>query len=140
VRESSHCNAVDFAAANFANHRVNSTATQSLFHCPEKIAAMRNRDRYMSFWREAKSIEPGAMQRSAFGKRHVLDDPEELRRSGSKPYQPQGKPGNGSQMSLARCRNLMQCATHKPAAEHRIDSGNSKRQGIRAVGNAGRPL
>jgi hypothetical protein len=140
VRETSDCDAVDFAATNFADHRVDSTATQSLFHRPEKIAAMCNRDGYMPFWRETKGIEPGAMQRSAFGKRHVLDDPEEARRRSSKPYQSQGKPADGRKMSLARCRNLMQGAAHKPAAEHRIDSGNPKRQGVGAVDNAGWPL
>ena len=94
----------------------------------------------MPFWCETKSIEPGAMQRSAFGNRHVLDNPEEPRRRGSQPYQSQGKPGNGRQMNLARCCNLMERAEHKPAAERCIDSGDPKRQDIGAVGNAGWPL
>jgi len=113
---------------------------QNLFHHPQKIAAMRDRDRYLSFWCETKSIETGAIERATFGKRHVLDDPEKARRGGDELRQSQSKPGHCHKMGFTRRRDFVQCAAQQPAPKHRINRRDPKRQGSGTVLKAGCPL
>ena len=43
-------------------------------------------------------------------------------------------------MSLTRCCNFVQRATHEAVAKHRIDGGNTKGQGTRTLLEPGRSL
>ena len=105
---------------------------------------MRGGNHHQLFRGEAKGIEPGTVGSAAFSERQVLRNPEDappvmtghsrpkdgvLSRAYVPANHPQSKPNRCRKMSLAGCRDFMECAANKSAAERPIDGGNAEGHG-----------
>ena len=99
---------------------------------------MRGGNRQQPLGRKAESVETGPISRAAFGKRHVLGNPDDaslyLRR------QRQREAGSRGQVGLGNRRDFMQRAAREAAAKGLIECRDSQRQRAGIAVDSGRPL